>query len=166
MKVKDIALIGMMSAIMITAQIALGFLPNIELVSLLIILYTLIFQWRALYIIYVFVAAEGLIYGFGLWFINYLYVWTVLFILVLLLRRLQSAFLWAAVSGLYGLSFGALCSIPYFLTGGVASGFAYWVQGIPYDVLHGAGNFIVALILYKPLYSVLSKLRRKVEYIH
>ncbi len=166
MRAKDIALIGLMSAIMITAQVVLSFLPNIELISLLIILYTLVFGWRALYIIYVFVAAEGLIYGFGLWFINYLYVWTILFVLVLLLRKLNSTILWAVISGLYGISFGALCSIPYFITGGIASGFAYWVQGIPFDVLHGAGNFIAALILYHPLYSLLIYIRKRMELIH
>jgi energy-coupling factor transport system substrate-specific component len=165
MRAKDIALIGMMSAIMITAQVALSFLPNIELVSMLIILYTLIFGWRALYIIYVFVAVEGLIYGFGLWFINYLYVWTVLFVLVLLLRKLNSAFLWAVISGLYGLCYGALCSIPYFITGGPASGFAYWVQGVPFDLLHGAGNLIVMLILYHPLYSLLTQIKKRMELI-
>jgi energy-coupling factor transport system substrate-specific component len=165
MRAKDIALIGMMSAIMITAQVGLSFLPNIELVSLLIILSTLIFGWRALYIIYVFVITEGLIYGFGLWFINYLYVWTVLFALVLLLRKLNSAFLWAVISGLYGLSYGALCSIPYFITGGPASGFAYWVQGVPFDILHGAGNLIITLILYHPLYSLLTKIKKRMELI-
>lgn len=166
MRAKDIALIGMMSAIVITAQVALSFLPNIELVSLLVILYTLVFGWRTLYIIYVFVAAEGLIYGFGLWFINYLYVWTVLFIIVMLFRRLNSAFLWAVISGLFGLSFGALCSIPYFLSGGIATGFANWVQGIPFDLMHGAGNFIVALILYRPLYSILTNIRKRMEFFH
>ncbi len=166
MRAKDITLIGMLSAIVITAQVALSFLPNIELVSLLIILYTLVFGWRALCIIYVFVAVEGLIYGFGLWFINYLYVWAVLFILVLLLRKINSAFLWAVISGLYGLSFGALCSIPYFLTGGTASGFAIWIQGIPFDLMHGAGNFIVTILLYQPLYSLLSDIRKRMDIKH
>ena len=166
MRAKDIALIGMMSAIMIIAQVALSFLPNIEMVSLLIILYTLVFGWRALYIIYVFVLAEGLIYGFGLWFINYLYVWTILFVLVLLVRKLNSAFLWAVVSSLYGVSFGALCSIPYFITGGLASGFAFWVQGIPFDILHGAGNFVTILILYHPLYSLLTHIKKRMELTH
>ncbi len=165
MRAKEIALIGMMSAVMITAQVALSFLPNIELVSLLIILYTLVFGWRVLYILYVFVAAEGLIYGLGLWFINYLYVWTILFVLVLLLRRLNSTFLWAIISGLYGLSFGALCSIPYFITGGVASGFAYWAQGIPFDLMHCAGNFIVTLILFHPLYSLLLHIKKRMDVI-
>lgn len=166
MRIKDIALIGMMSAIMIAVQVALSFLPNIELVSLLIILFTLVFGWKAFYIIYVFVGVEGLIYGFGLWWINYLYVWAILFIIVMLLRKLHSTFLWAVISGAYGLGFGALCSIPYFLTSGIASGFAYWVQGIPFDLLHGAGNFVAALVLFHPLYSILDKINKQMSHVN
>jgi energy-coupling factor transport system substrate-specific component len=163
MRIKDIVIIGMMSAIMIAVQVVLGFLPNIELVSLLIILYTLIFGRRTVYIIYVFVVVEGIIYGFGLWWFNYLYVWTVLFLIVLLLRKARSPFLWAAVSGSFGLGFGALCSIPYFITGGIPSGFAYWTSGIPFDIIHGIGNFAVALVLFHPLYFILSKVNKRME---
>lgn len=166
MRIKDIATIGMTSAIMITVQVALRFIPNIELVSLLIILYTLVYRWKALYIIYVFVVVEGLIYGIGLWWINYLYVWTVLFIIVMLFRSVKSTLIWAAVSGAYGLSFGALCSIPYFISGGSASGFAYWVQGIPFDLLHCAGNFVVALMLFHPLYLLLDKINKQTVSSH
>jgi energy-coupling factor transport system substrate-specific component len=161
MRIKDIAIIGMMSAIMIAVQVVLGFIPNIELVSLLVILYTLVFGWNALYIIYVFVAVEGLIYGIGPWWINYLYIWTVLFIIAMLLRRMKTTLLWAVISGAFGLSFGALCSIPYFITGGINSGFAYWVQGIPFDLAHCAGNFIAALVLFRPLYLILDKINRQ-----
>ncbi len=158
MRIKDIAIIGMLSAILVALQVALSFLPNIELVSLCILLFTLVFRWKAFIITYVFVALEGLIYGIGLWWFNYLYVWAVLFILAMLLHRIKSTLFWAAISGAYGLSFGALCSIPYFITGGIPSGFAYWVQGIPFDLLHGAGNFVVALILFRPLYHILEKI--------
>lgn len=166
MKIKDIAIISMMSAIMIAVQVALGFLPNIELVSLLVILYTLVFGWKALYIIYVFVAVEGFIYGIGPWWINYLYVWTVLFIVVMLFRSLKSTLLWATVSGAFGLGFGALCSIPYFISGGIASGFAYWVQGIPFDIVHGAGNFVATLVLFHPLYQILGKINKQTASIN
>ncbi len=166
MRIKDIVIIGMMSAILIAVQVALNFIPNIELVSLLIILYTLIFGRKAIYIIYVFVALEGFLYGFGLWWINYLYVWTILFFVVLILRKLRSPFLWAVISGFYGLSFGALCSIPYFITGGIPSGFAYWISGIPFDIAHGIGNFAVALVLFYPLYYMLDKINKRTEYMN
>ena len=61
LKTRDIAIIGIMSAILITVQVAFAFLPNIELVSLIIIISTLVFKWKTLYIIYIFVLVEGLI---------------------------------------------------------------------------------------------------------
>jgi energy-coupling factor transport system substrate-specific component len=161
MRIKDIALIGIMSSILLAVQVVMSFLPNIELVSLLVILFTLVYGWKSLYIIYTFVALEGFIYGIGAWWINYLYVWTVLFAITMLLRRMKTTLLWAVVSGVFGLSFGALCSIPYFISGGIPSGFAYWVQGIPFDLLHCAGNFVATLVLFQPLYRVLNKINKQ-----
>ena len=164
MRIKDITLIGMMSALLVAVQVTLSFLPNIELVSLLIILFTLVFGWKSLSIIYVFVAVEGFIYGIGLWWMNYLYIWAVLFVIAMLLRELKSTLFWAVISGAYGLSFGALCAIPYFITGGIPSGIAYWVQGIPFDLLHGAGNFVAALVLFRPLYAILNRINKQTEH--
>jgi energy-coupling factor transport system substrate-specific component len=161
MRIKDIALIGIMSAILVAVQVTLGFLPNIELVSLLIIIYTLVFGKKTLYIIYVFVALEGIIYGISLWWLNYLYIWTVLFTIVILLRKHQSTYFWAIISGFYGLIFGALCSIPNLFLSGIGSAVSYWISGIPFDILHGVGNFVVALLLFHPLYQVLNKINKK-----
>lgn len=164
MRIKDIALIGIMSAILVVVQVALRFLPNIELVSLLIIIYTLVFGRKAFYIIYAFVAVEGLLYGIGLWWINYLYVWTLLCLLVLLLHKQRSPFVWAILSGFYGLAFGALCAFPNLFLSGIGSAVSYWIAGIPYDVLHGVGNFVVALLLFHPLYYVMNKVNRRAAY--
>lgn len=163
LKIKDIAVIGMLSAILLTVQVALRILPNIELVSLLIILYTLVLGRKALYIIYIFVLLEGVIYGFGLWWFNYLYIWTILYVIVRMLRKNHSLYLWSFVSGMYGLCFGALCSIPYFIAGGTASGLAYWVAGFPFDAIHGISNITITLILFKPLYYILNRLYDRTE---
>ena len=39
---------------------------------------------KTLYIIYIFALLEGLIYGFGIWWIMYLYAWPMLAIVVVL----------------------------------------------------------------------------------
>ncbi len=161
MKVKEIVLIGIMSTILVILQVGLSFLPNIELVSLLIIVFTLVFGRKTLYIIYVFVAVEGIIYGLGLWWINYLYIWTILFILVMLLRRQHSPYIWATISGFFGLIFGALCAIPNIFISGIGSALAYWIAGIPFDVIHCVSNFVIALLLAQPLYTVLDKINRR-----
>lgn len=152
---------GVLTAVVFAAQVAMGFLPNIELVTLLFILYTLVLGRKVFLIIYVFVFLEGIFYGFGLWWVNYLYVWTVQSIVTLMLRKQTSVFFWSILSGFYGISFGALCAIPYFFMGGPSSAFAYWVSGIAYDIPHCIGNVIVCLLLFKPLYKVLDQVLNK-----
>lgn len=167
MALKDIPLIGMLTAVLLVVQVALGFLPNIELVSLLIIIYTLVFKKNSFYIIGVFIILEGIIYGFGLWWINYLYIWFILALITYIFKKETSPVVWALISGFFGLSFGALCSIPYFFmglaNGTLQSGFntalAYWISGIPFDLVHGIANFFVALLLFSPLYKLISRLK-------
>lgn len=156
-KTRRIATIGILSAILLLGQVGMSFLPNIEPVTTLIILYTLVYKKYTFPIIYIFVLLEGIIYGFGIWWVSYLYIWSILALLTLALKKMDSAVLWAVFSGAYGLSFGALCAIPYLLSGGIGAAIAYWINGIPFDLLHCGGNFVLALVLYKPLLPILKK---------
>lgn len=134
LKVKETALLALLSAILLIGQIALGFLPNIEVVTLLIMVYSIVFRKKVFFIIYVFVLAEGLVYGFGIWWFNYLYVWSIQAVINLLFRKQKSVVFWSILSGFYGITFGALCSLPYFAIGGPSAAFAYWVSGLAYDI--------------------------------
>lgn len=160
--IRDIVVCGMFSAILLVSQVALAVLPNIELVSLLVIVYTLVFERKTLLIIYIFASLEGLLYGFGIWWVMYLYVWTILYLIVRVLRKNESPIFWAVIGGFFGLCYGVLCSIPYFAAGGAGAGIAWWVRGIPYDILHGIGNFIIILVLFKPIYSTLWKMYSRI----
>lgn len=150
---------GVLSAILVAGQIGMSFLPNIEPVSTLIILYTLVYKKRVFPIIYTFALLEGVIFGFGIWWGSYLYIWSILALIVLALQKMDSAILWSIVSGFFGLMFGALCAIPYLISGGPGAAFAYWTAGIPYDILHCLGNFFLTLVLYHPLLNLLKRLR-------
>jgi energy-coupling factor transport system substrate-specific component len=158
---RDLCTLALLGALMMGAQVAMASLPNIEPVTVLMMCTALVYGRRAFYACYVFVLLEGLVYGFGFWFLNYLYVWAVLVAAVLLLRRNTSYVFWSVVAAIYGLSFGALCAIPYFITGGWAAGFAYWVGGIGFDLLHCAGNAVMAALLLRPLTETLRRLREK-----
>lgn len=149
---------GLLSAILLIGQVGMAFLPNIEPVTFLIIVYTLVYGRQVFFIIYSFVFVEGLIHGFGIWWVSYLYIWSILALLTMLLKKNQSAVIWAVIAGAFGLMFGALCAIPYLISGGIGAAFAYWAAGIPYDILHCIGNFGITLILYKPVLSVLKTL--------
>ena len=164
--VRQLARLGLMVAVLEVSKLALAAIPKIELVSFWVILFTLWIGWRSLYAIYGFVLLEGILYGVHFWWIAYLYVWTILAALTRLLRKQTAPLFWAILSGLFGLFFGALCAIPYAAAGilngglwnGFLAGFSWWIAGIPYDLLHCVGNFIIMLILYKPVMTAMKKM--------
>lgn len=163
MKTREIVIYGILSAVLLAAQVSLGFLPNIEIVTLLILVYTLVFRKKVFFIIYIFVFLEGLIYGFGLWWINYLYVWSIQALITLLFRKNDSVWFWSILSGIYGITFGGLCTIPYFAIGGISGAFAYWTSGLLFDIIHCISNFIVCLVLFKPIRYVLEKCIQQIK---
>ncbi len=148
-----------MVAIIEVSKFALSGMPNIELTSFWLITFTLSFGWKAVAVVPVFILIEGALYGVHLWWIMYLYAWPLLILITWFFRKNDSAIFWAIVSGIFGLSFGALCSIPYFFiglsSGGISAGFrtaiTWWIAGIPWDFVHCAGNFVIMLVLYRPI---------------
>lgn len=154
----EIAIIGISSAILVMSQLAIAFLPNIELVSLLIIIYTLNFKRKALYVIYTFVLIEGIIFGFSLWWFAYLYIWLVLFVVTYILRNINSSLTWAIIASIFGLLFGTLSSIPYLFIGGISTAVAYIIAGISFDLIHCFSNFIIVLVLFNPLNKICKKI--------
>ena len=159
--IREVVLFGVLGALTFALQIVMAPLPNIEPVSLLVMLFAAVFGLKSLYAVYVFVMMEVLFHGIGLWNINYLYIWTVLAVLALMLRNMESPLAWALLSGAFGLCFGALCGIVDVFIGGFSYAVAKWISGIPFDLLHCAGNFCIALVLWKPLRSLVEKLHRK-----
>jgi len=150
------------AAIVFVLQIIIAPIPNVEPVSLLMLLYTLHFRKKTLFVIYAFALLEGIWYGFHIWWIMYLYVWTILWAVVMLCSRqgkTHNALFWAVVSGLFGLAFGFLCSFPYVALGGIQMAYSWWLAGLPWDIPHGIGNFLVMLVLFYPLDRIMTALR-------
>lgn len=155
---RQIALFGVLGALTFGAKVAMSALPNIEPVSLLVMLFAVVFGRRCLYPIYLYVMLEILFYGIQLWNINYLYVWTILALAAWLMRRTRHPLAWALLSGVFGLLFGALCAPVYLFSGGLGFAVSWWISGIPYDIAHCAGNFLIALVLFVPLRKLLERL--------
>lgn len=162
MKAKDIAEDGLAAALLIVAQVGLAWIPNVELVSLLLIIYTLLRKRQVYLILAVFVILEGILYGFGLWWFSYLYTWPILCLSINLISRkkVPGALTLAILSGMFGLLFGLLSALSYLVTGGPGAALSWWVAGIPFDIIHGISNFIITLILFRPLYCLLSNMHQ------
>lgn len=159
--IRSLTLFALLGAMMFAGKMAMAHLPNIEPVSLLVMLFAVCFGWRGLYAVAVYVVLEVLIWGVSLWTLPYLYVWLVLFAAARLLRRMGSPLEWALLSGAFGLVFGALCALPHWIAGGWAAAVSWWIAGIPWDILHGVGNFVIALALFRPLRNGLARLCRE-----
>ena len=164
--VGDIAEIGVMSALIEVSKLFMQGIPNVELTSFWLIMFTLYFGKKVFYVIPVFVLLEGLIYGFGLWWIMYLYMWPSLALLARILKKIDSVMAYSILSSAYGFLFGFFCAIPYLFIGmadggvknGIYTAFTWWVAGIPYDMIHGVANFVLMFILYKPIRTIMNKM--------
>lgn len=161
--IRQIALFGMLAALTFGLKVAMSALPNIEPVSLCVMLFAVVFGIKCLYPIYLYVIMEILVYGLGTWNMNYLYVWAVLALAAYLLRSMKHPLGWALVSGVFGLCFGLLCAPVDFLLGDIGFVISKWISGIPFDVMHCAGNFAIALLLFAPLRTLLERLYAKIN---
>lgn len=162
-RVRRLVLSALMGALLVVGKQAMSGLPNIEPVSFLIILYTLELPRETPGAITVFLLLQGVLYGFGLWWAMYLYVWYLLALAAWLLRWCDRALVWACVSGVYGLCFGGLCAAVYLVAKTPAFALSWWLSGLPYDALHGAGNFILMLLLYQPMRRALQAAKRQIK---
>ena len=161
LRVKDITLYAILGTILFALKMVMAGLPNIEPVSLLVIIFSLVFGWNALWSVYVYVFLECFTWGFNTWTVSYLYIWLILFFLARLFRRMESPLSWAILSAAFGMSFGLLCAPVCLLSGGWAYAVSWWVSGIPYDLLHCAGNFVMTLLLFRPCRRLLTKLHKQ-----
>lgn len=152
---KEIALIGMIIAVLEATKLALSAIPNVEITTLLIILFTLYFDKKIILAIPAFILIEGCIYGFGSWWAMYAYIWPAVSLTTLLFKNQKSVWFWSIFSACWGLFFGALCSLTYLVIGGPSTAFSWWISGLLFDIIHCVSNFVLCLILFKPLSKAL-----------
>lgn len=150
---------------MFALQVAMSGLPNIEPVSLLTMVFAVVFGKKSLYSVYVYVILDILLFGIGLWNICYLYIWAILAFVAIAFRKQENPLVWAVISGAFGLLFGVFCAPVDIFIGGFGYAAGKWVSGIPFDLLHCAGNFVIALVMFVPLRKLLEKLYGRMKSI-
>lgn len=163
--VQELVLFAMLGMVMFVSKIVMEFLPNIHLLGMLTMVYTLVFRTKALIPIYIYVFVNGLYAGFAVWWVPYLYVWTVLWAVTMLLPRRMPRWLacvvYPLVCGLHGLMFGALCAPmqALFFQLNWDMTVAWVIAGLPFDAIHGVGNLLVGMLIV-PLTELMKKLTR------
>ena len=65
----ELVLMPTFGVLMYVSKLVMEFLPNIHLLGMFIMVFTLTYRWKALIPIYIYVFLLGLYGGFGLWWI-------------------------------------------------------------------------------------------------
>ena len=150
---------------MFCSKIVMEVLPNIHLLGMFIMVYTVTYRAKALIPIYVFVFLTGLYAGFSMWWIPYLYIWAILWAITMLIPKSiptkVACVVYPIVCALHGLAYGTLYAPAQALMFGFdfEQTIAWIVSGLPFDALHGVGNFCAGMLIV-PLSKTLKKLTK------
>lgn len=162
----ELAVFPMLAVIMFCSKLLMEALPNIHIVGMLVVLYTVVFRTKALIPIYIYVFLTGIYAGFDVWWVPYLYIWTVLWAMTMCLPknmpRAAAIVVYSVVCGLHGFLYGVLYAPAqaFFFGFNFEQTVAWIISGIPFDILHGVGNVIFGCFVY-PLAQIMKKIMKK-----
>ncbi|MCM1175196.1 MAG: hypothetical protein NC341_09115 [Blautia sp.] len=166
--IRETAVFGMLGSIMYASKFVMELLPNIHLLGVFIVSFTVVYRKKALYPVYTYVLLNGIFCGFAAWWIPYLYVWTVLWGAVMLLPRNMPQkirpLVYMAVCAAHGFLFGTLYAPAHALLFHLNfKGMIAWIAaGLPWDCIHGISNFLCG-ILIMPIISILKLSEKNAE---
>lgn len=160
---REITVFAMLGALMYASKMIMEIAPNVHLLGVFTIAFTIVYRKKALYPIYIYVFLNGLFCGFSTWWIPYLYVWTVLWGVVMLLpgnmpKKIRPI-VYMVVCAMHGFLFGTLYAPAQAILYGLNfKGMIAWIiAGLPWDCIHGVSNFFCGMLIV-PISSVLLKL--------
>lgn len=166
--VRETVVFAMLGAVMYASKVIMELAPNIHLLGVFTIAFTVVYRKKALYPIYTYVLLNGILSGFATWWIPYLYVWTVLWGVVMLLpkhmpKKVQAP-VYMVVCALHGFLYGVLYAPSQALLFGLNfEGMIAWIiSGLPFDFIHGVSNFFCG-ILIMPIVSLLRHLENSMR---
>ena len=155
----------MLGTLMFCSKIIMEALPNIHLLGMLTMTYTIVFRKKALIPIYLYVFLNGIYGGFNLWWWPYLYIWTILWGITMLLPRNMKkgvkCVVYPIVCSLHGLLFGVLYAPAQALMMHLSfKATLTWIAaGLPFDALHALGNLAAGMLIY-PFSLLLERLSK------
>ncbi|MCM1263772.1 MAG: hypothetical protein NC313_13765 [Butyrivibrio sp.] len=158
--IREVVVFGMLGALMYATKAIMEILPNVHLLGVFVVAFTVAYRKKALYPIYTYVLLNGIFSGFAAWWIPYLYIWTVLWGAVMLLPRKMPdkvrPLIYMAVCSLHGFMFGILYAPAQAVMYGLSfkATIAWIIAGLPFDCIHGISNFFCGLLIM-PIIAVL-----------
>lgn len=161
--IRETVIFSFLGALMFISKQLMEFIPNVHMLGMFTMLYTVVYRKKALIPIYVFVFLEGVYAGFNFWWIPYLYIWTVLWGVTMLLPKHMkpkvAVPVYMIVCALHGLSYGTLYAPVQMIIYGMSlkTGLAWIATGFPWDCIHAVGNLVFGSAVF-PLSILLKRL--------
>ncbi len=158
--VKETVIFAMLGALMYMSKLLMDALPNIHLIGVFIVAITVVYRKKALYPIYIFVLIAGLLGGFSAWWVPYLYIWTILWGMTMLLPKnlptKAAPVIYMVVCSLHGFIYGILYAPAQALMFGLDfKGMLAWiVAGFPFDITHGISNFLCGSLIVPLIHAI------------
>ena len=153
LKTREIAVFGMLGAVMYVSKMIMELAPNVHLLGVFTIAFTIVYRQKALYPIYTYVILNGMFCGFAAWWVPYLYLWTILWGVVMLLpkkipKRIQPV-VYMSICAAHGFLYGTLYAPAQALLYGMSfQGMIAWIiAGLPFDCIHGISNFFCGILI-------------------
>ena len=163
--VKETVVFGMLGALMYISKMIMEFATNVHLLGVFTIAFTVVYRKKALYPIYTYVLINGIFAGFATWWVPYLYLWTVLWGVTMLLPQKMSKkakpIVYMIVNACHGFLYGTLYAPAQAIFFGLSlDGTIAWIiAGLPWDFVHGVSNFFCGILII-PIVTLLKKLER------
>lgn len=163
LKLKDIVVLALLSALMCVGDFALEALPNVHLVGVLVVITTVVYRKYALLSVYVYVFIQGLIGGFSLWWTAYIYMWAVLWLGIMLIPQKTPKkikyIIYTVICSAHGFLFGTLYAPMQALIFGLDfKGTLAWIAaGFYFDIIHGISNLVLGGALIYPMVKILNQ---------
>ena len=164
--IREMAVFAMLGALMYASKMIMEVAPNVHLLGVFTIAFTVVYRKKALYPIYTYVLLNGIFCGFATWWIPYLYLWAVLWGATMLLptripekiRPLVYMLLCAAHGFLFGTLYAPAQALLYGLS--FQKMVAWIISGLPWDFVHGVSNFFCGILIV-PVIKILTFLENK-----
>ena len=165
---RSVALVGLMTASMTCGKLALSFLPNIEVVTLLCALYGYVFGVYGVVASFLFVLIEPLMYGIGSWIVTYIIYWPTVAAIFMLFKKknINNRIIFTLTAAALTFAFGIISSVvdSAFLLGineyYPKNLLIYYIRGIVFYTVHLVSNVVIFLTAYPFLSQKLELVRR------
>lgn len=160
--------VAFMAALLTVSKLALSFIPNVEVVTVLVIVYgSALGVGYVLPATLIFCAVEIALYGVGTWNVLYFVYWPLLGLAACALRgrKLPLAVVMAALfSALFGFLDAGITTL--FVVGKLSElqlknyFVVYYLRGLYFDLVHVVSSAVTVGVLYVPLVGVLRSVAR------